>query len=97
MKTRRTNGRSIQATIRDINLTLRGGFEYFKHITKRYVFVDLDCFIRQRPRAILKKHNKRPGIPKGRDFHRWPNAYFGNLELFSLTAAHVYARQPSTR
>ena len=41
-KTRRTQGRSIEATIQDVNTTLVGWFEYFKHVTKRYVFADLD-------------------------------------------------------
>ena len=30
-KTRRTNGHSLQAIIEDVNRTLRGWFEYFKH------------------------------------------------------------------
>jgi RNA-directed DNA polymerase len=66
-------------------------------VTKHNVFEDLDRFIRQRLRAILKKQSKRPGIPKGRDFQRWPNAYFGNLKLFSLKTAHELACQSSTR
>jgi RNA-directed DNA polymerase len=94
-KTRRTGGRSIDATIGDVNVTLIGWFGYFKHATKRYVFTDLDRFIRQRLRAILKKHQKHPGIPKGRDFQRWPNAYFSERKLFNLNAAHVLACQSS--
>jgi RNA-directed DNA polymerase len=96
-KTRRTNGRSLDATIQDVNATLVGWFEYFKHVNKRYVFADLDRFVRQRLRAILKKHEKRPGIPKGRDFQRWPNAFFGERKLFSLKTAHDLACQSSTR
>lgn len=96
-KTRRNNGRSLEAIIRDVNVTLKGWFGYFKHVTKRYVFTGLDRFIRQRLRAILKKHQKRPGIPKGRDFQRWPNSYFRRCELFSLTTAHAHACQSSTR
>jgi RNA-directed DNA polymerase len=96
-KTRRTQRHGIEGTIQDVNSTLVGWFEYFKHVTKRYVFEDLDRFTRQRLRAILKKQQKRPGIPKGRDFQRWPNAYFGELELFSLKTAHALACQSSTR
>ena len=80
-----------------MNTTLVGWFEYFKHVTKRYVFDDLDRFIRQRLRAILKKQSKRPGIPKGPDFQRWPNAYFSRLKLFSLKTAHELACQSSSR
>jgi len=96
-KTRRKKGCNLEATIQDVNPTLRGWFEYFKHVTKRYVFEDLDRFVRQRLRAILKKQQKRPGIPKGQDFNRWPNAYFGRLNLFSLRTAHALACQSLPR
>ena len=96
-KTHRKQRHGIDCTIQDVNTTLVGWFEYFKHTTKRYVFEDLDRFIRQRLRAILKKQKKCPGIPKGRDFQRWPNAYFGKRKLFSLKTAHELACQSSTR
>ena len=50
-KTRRTKGRSLCTTIEDVNTTLVGWFEYFKHVTGRYVFDKLDCFVRQRMRC----------------------------------------------
>jgi len=96
-KTRRKQRHGIACTIQDVNETLKGWFEYFKHATIRYVFGDLDQFVRQRLRAILKKQAKRPGIPKGDDFKRWPNAYFGERELFSLKTAHELACQSSPR
>ncbi len=96
-KTRRNSGCSLDVTIQYVNQTLRGWFEYFKHVTKRYVFANLDRFVRQRLRAILKKQQKRPGIPKGRDFQRWPNAFFGEHQLYSLKTAHDLACQSSTR
>ena len=96
-KTRRKQRHGIECTIQDVNRTLVGWFEYFQHVTQRRVFDDLDRFVRQRLRAILKKQTKRPGIPTGRDFQRWPNAYFGKLELFSLRTAHELACQSSTR
>jgi len=96
-KTRRKQGRSIEATIQDVNNTIVGWFEYFKHVSQRSVFAALDRWIRQRLRAILKKQQKRPGIPKGRDFQRWPNTFFGRLKLFSLKTAHELACQSSTR
>lgn len=91
-KTRRKQRHGIECTIQDVNTTLQGWFGYFKHVTKRYVFADLDRFVRQRLRAILKKQAKRPGIPKGRDFQRWPNAYFGERKLYSLKTAHERVR-----
>jgi len=96
-KTPRKQRHGIESTIQDLNKTLVGWFEYFKHVTKWYVFETLDRFIRQRLRAILKKQQKRPGLPKGPDFRRWTNAYFGRLKLFSLRTAHALACQSSTR
>jgi RNA-directed DNA polymerase len=99
-KTKRCNGNSLERIIRSVNATLRGWFEYFKHVTKRFVFEDLDRFIRQRLRAILKKRKSkksRPGYPKGKDFQRWPNRFFADRGLFSLSAAHAKACQPSSR
>jgi RNA-directed DNA polymerase len=96
-KTGRKQRHGIDSTIGEVNATLVGWFQYFQHVTKRYVFEDLDRFVRQRLRAILKKQQKRPGIPKGRDFQRWPNAYFSNLKLYNLKAAHELACQSLTR
>jgi len=100
-KTKRCNGHSLPVIIRRVNATLRGWFGYFKHVTKRFVFDDLDRFVRQRLRAILKKRKvkkSRPGYPKGKDLsQRWPNSYFANLGLFSLSAAHAKVVQPSLR
>ena len=96
-KTRRKQRHGIECTIQDVNTTLAGWFEYFQHVTKRYLFEDLDRFVRQRLRAILKKQSKQPGIPRGRDFQRWPNAFFGERKLFSLKAAYVSACQSSAR
>lgn len=99
-KTKRCNGHSLDAIIRSVNAMLRGWFGYFKHVTKRYVLEDLDRFVRQRLRAILKKRKvggSRPGYPKGRDFQRWPNRFFAELGLFSLSAAHAQACQSSSR
>jgi RNA-directed DNA polymerase len=95
--TGRKQRHGIESTISEVNATLVGWFQYFQHVTKRYVFEDLDRFVRQRLRAILKKQQKRPGIPKGRDFQRWPNAYFSNLKLYNLKTAHELACQSSAR
>jgi RNA-directed DNA polymerase len=92
-KTRRTNGHSLEAIIRDVNRTLRGWFEYFKHSTKS-TFRNLDGWIRMRLRSILRKRRKRKGRGQGRDHQRWPNAYFTAHGFFSLEAAHAALRQP---
>ena len=50
----RTNGRSLSAIIVDVNRTMRGWFEYFKHSHKT-TFPRLDKWVRMRLRSILRK------------------------------------------
>jgi len=95
-KTKRTSGQSLQSIIVDVNRVLRGWFAYFQH-SRPFVFGPLDRWIRQRLRAILRKRRKRRGVAKGWDFHRWPNAFFADLGLLSLTAARASACQSSRR
>jgi RNA-directed DNA polymerase len=97
-KTRRANGRSMACIIAEVNSTLRGWFEYFKHVTKRYVFTNLDVWIRVRLRSILRKRSGRRGKSRpGMDSRRWPNAYFAAHGLFNLETAHVAVCQSLTR
>ncbi|MDX1927683.1 MAG: group II intron reverse transcriptase/maturase [Pirellulaceae bacterium] len=92
-KTRRTNGNSLQATISDVNRTLRGWFEYFKH-SWRTVFRELDGWIRMRLRSILRKRVGRRGRGHGLDHQRYPNSLFASLGLFDMTTAHARQCQP---
>ena len=93
MKTQRTRGDSLATIIVDLNPTLRGWFNYFKHahwVTQ----LGIDGFTRRRLRALLRKQEKRPGM--GRclsDHRRWPNTYFAAQGLFTITAAHGLASQ----
>jgi RNA-directed DNA polymerase len=91
-KTRRSSGHSLERIIEDLNRTLRGWFEYFKH-SHPWTFPTLDSWIRRRLRSILRKRRKRRGISSGADNVRWPNAFFAKHGLFSLQAAHATARQ----
>jgi RNA-directed DNA polymerase len=95
-KTRRTVGRSLASVITDLNPTLRGWFEYFKH-SHRWTFSTLDGWIRRRLRSILRKQQKRQGVARanGADQTRWPNAFFDGHGLFSLQRAYEAARQSS--
>lgn len=95
-KTRRSDGRSLIKIISDINHTLRGWFEYFKH-SHKYTFKPLDGWIRMRLRSILRKRDKRKGRGIGLDHYRWPNAYFAKHGLFSLTEAYAEASQSARR
>lgn len=95
-KTPRTSGHSLSWVIADVNQTLRGWFEYFKHSSPS-TFPELDGWIRHRLRSILRKRAGRRGRGRGRDHQRWPNAYFVEHGLFSLQAAHALAVQSSRR
>jgi RNA-directed DNA polymerase len=95
-KTRRTAGHSLTMIIADVNRTLRGWFEYFKH-SHPTTFRDLDGWIRMRLRSTLRKRHRSRGPGRGADHQRWPNAYFAEQGLFSFTIAHAVARQSSTR
>lgn len=95
-KTRRTAGRSLNRIVADVNRTLRGWFEYFKH-SYRTTFPNLDGWIRMRLRSILRKRRGGSGRGRGTDHQRWPNAYFAEQGLFSLTTAHVLVCQSSRR
>lgn len=95
-KTKRTNGQSLGCIIADVNRTLRGWFEYFKH-SRKWVFERLDAWLRMRLRSLLRKRAGRTGRGRGWDHHRWKNSFFAEQGLFSLTAAHALACQSSRR
>ncbi len=95
-KTRRTQGRGLDAVLADVNQTLRGWFAYFKHSNKT-TLRDLDGWIRMRLRSILRRNNRRKGRGRGRDHQRWPNAYFIAHGYYSLVAARAAICQSSMR
>ena len=85
-KTRRSNGHSLDAIIQDVNSTLKGWFEYFKHAHHR-TFPRLDGWTRRRLRSILRERRGRGGISRGHDHMRWPNKLFHEHGLFNLKTA----------
>jgi RNA-directed DNA polymerase len=91
-KTRRTEGRSLQAIIADVNRTTKGWFEYFKH-SHIPTFPMLDKWVRMRIRSILRRRRGLCGRERGRDHQRWPNVFFSEQGLFSFEAAHAQVRQ----
>lgn len=93
-KTRRSNGHSLSAIIADVNVTLRGWFEYFKHSNRR-TFPRLDGWIRRRLRSILRTRDKGKGISRGYDNIRWPKRFFRDHGYFSLEEAHRTLLQSS--
>jgi len=95
-KTKRTNGHSLEMIITDVNRTLKGWFEYFKHSYRR-TFPVLDQWIRMRLRSILRRRRGLRGRGRGLDHHRWPNAFFAELGLFCTATAWKSARQSAKR
>ena len=92
-RTPRNRGGSIESVIASLNPTLKGWYAYFKQ-AHRFTFSSVDGFIRRRLRAMLRKQKHRPG--QGRclnDHKQWPNSFFANLGLFTMSAAHPVARQ----
>jgi RNA-directed DNA polymerase len=94
-KTRRTHGHSLTWTVGKLSATLHGWFGYFRHCNQS-VFPRLDSWIRGRLRSILRKRAGRRGRGRGSDHQRWPNQYFADLGLYSLSAAHGRLRQSLT-
>lgn len=95
-KTKRANGRSLEAIIVDVNATMRGWFGYFRHCHWT-VFRDLDAWLRGRLRSILRKRRHLSGRARGRDHQRWPNAFFTAQGLYSLSATHASLCQSCLR
>ena len=89
-KTRRSQGRSMTKICQDLNASLRGWFEYYKH-SKATAFEAVDGYIRGRLRSILRRRTHRTGKGRGTDNQRWPNAYFTAMGLISLKQAHQAA------
>jgi RNA-directed DNA polymerase len=92
VKTRRTNGHSLICICATLTTTLQGWFAYFRHCHWT-VFQTLDGWTRGRLRSILRKRHGRPGRGRGADHQRYPNAFFTEQGLYSLSAAHVRFRQ----
>jgi RNA-directed DNA polymerase len=86
--TKRTSGQSMDVLVARLNPKLRGWYQYFRQADAASL-EEMDRWVRQRLRAILKKRQKRRGRAKGRDFHRWPNHYFATLGLLCLKDAQA--------
>jgi RNA-directed DNA polymerase len=87
-KTRRNNGKSMDAIVADLNRTLKSWFAYFKHVHPSELG-EIDQWLRMRLRSILRKRRGGRGRGRGKDHHRWPNRYFTGLGLFCLLDAKV--------
>ena len=91
--TKRTNGHSLAKIIAMLNPTLRGWFNYFKW-SQPGTFSRLDGWIRGRLRSILRKRAHLRGRGRGADHQKWPNAFFRETGLYSLTDAWQLLHPP---
>jgi RNA-directed DNA polymerase len=91
-KTPRLRPDSMSLIVGEVNRTLRGWFEYFKHSIAN-VMEREDKWVRHRLRAILRKRHCRRQRDKRPRKQRWPNACFAELGLFSLAIARDKASQ----
>ena len=90
-RTGRTRGDSLAVIIAELNPLLRGRYGYFQH-AHPWTFSGMDGFIRRRLRSLRRKQQKRPGAGHTlADHHRWPNTYFAELGLFTMTETHALA------
>jgi RNA-directed DNA polymerase len=94
-KTRRTNGNSLAVIIADVNRTVVGWFEYFKHSHRS--FRDLDAWLRTRLRSLLRKRAGFRRRRRTKDHLRWPVRFFAAQGLFSMAQARVAVRQSGPR
>jgi RNA-directed DNA polymerase len=92
-KTARNSGHGLEQIIANVNPTLRGWFEYFKHADP-LKFSSLDSWLRGRLRSILRRRMGGRGRGRGTDHQRWKNAYFAERGLFSLHTARAAVDQP---
>jgi RNA-directed DNA polymerase len=86
--TKRTNGQSMDAIIRQINPIVKGWYGYFKHANGK-ALGKIDGWIRGRLRAILRKRSGRRGRARGSDHQRYDNRYLTKLGLFCLETAQA--------
>jgi RNA-directed DNA polymerase len=79
----RNRSGSIRQIVAEINPSLRGWYGYFKYSLPSGL-QDVDQWVRERIRHILRRRHKRPGMVKGRERTEYPIAWFAQQGLFSL-------------
>jgi RNA-directed DNA polymerase len=85
-KTGRLRSGSIKKIIAGLCPTLRGWYGYFKGSIVSNL-EDVDGWVRQRLRSLLRHRKKRRGISKGREKTEMTNQWFAERGLFSMAAA----------
>jgi RNA-directed DNA polymerase len=88
---------SIPQLMRELRPILRGWYGYFKYSLPS-ALQQVDAWVRERTRHILRRRQKRRGMVKGREHREYPNAWFAAQGLFSLKNAQAQwlQSQPGT-
>lgn len=93
--TPRTSGKSLAVIVARVNRRLKGWYGYFRGGV-RPTYDRLDKWLRMRLRSILRHRVGRKGRGRGRDHQRYPNAFFAEQGLISLSAlAHAERTSPA--
>ena len=95
-QTRRNDGRTMREIIGALNRRLRGWGRYFQG-GAIMTHEKLDKWVRMRLRSIQRRRDGRKGRGHGPDHQRYPNNYWAELGLISLTAlAQAKPANPAT-
>jgi RNA-directed DNA polymerase len=90
-RTSRLDGRKLTDIVADVNVSLRGWYQYYQH-SKANTFASVDGYVRRRLRSLLQWRRDGRGKGKGAAHQRWPNEWFARCGLLSLAAAHEWTR-----
>lgn len=85
-QTPRHHGSSLEKIVEGLNRRIRGWKAYFSG-GHGDIYRKLDSWVRMRLRSILRCRAGRRGRGRGLDHTRYPNVYFTELGLISLTAS----------
>jgi RNA-directed DNA polymerase len=87
-KTGRCSSESMETIIKDVNRSLSGWFEYFRHSVAN-IFDTTDKWVRQRLRSILRKRHKLQGRSRGRS----AISMFGSFAFSSSKRSRARAKR----
>lgn len=96
--TKRNSGNSIETIIKSLSASLQGWYQFFRYCSMNaWCWDELDGYVRFRLRAILDKRRKggrKKRCGRGHAHLRWPNRFFTERGLFSLSRAPKLVLQP---
>lgn len=91
----RNRSGGIRQIADELNPTLRGWYGYFKYSLPS-ALQNMDQWVRERVRHIIRRRHKRRGMVKGRERVEYPIAWFAAQGLFSLKDAQTQWLQSLT-